>query len=200
MLTCTQCGTVAWLDVSVSNPDQWHIRYRRVNRDSSYYYVAVHFGRGDWLSAQQALEISTNGYAQRQRVIQVQASNLTWLHPSPLRPPPPLMKPDEKVYLSLKGVTLQDAPPPGFWVRADQGDVQDSGKFYVTDQRLHLLGQRRDWSHGLDKIARVGYDRQSWTIVLQTSDQVQQYRGLNAQDQLDAQLVAMIVEALWLSK
>ncbi len=196
LLKCTHCESVALLDIAGDDPDHWRIRYRRVNPDPEYYYVAIHLGEAGWLSAEDALAISTNGYVQRQRREQIAQGDLSWLHPTPLDPPPPLMSPTEEVYLTLKGVTFQEAPPPGLLVRPDQGAVLDSGKFYVTDQKLHLLGQRRDWSHRLNSIQRIDYDDQAWTLVLNTPNEPRQYRGLNTWDQLDAQLVAAVVEVL----
>lgn len=197
VLTCSHCASVALLDYDPGNAQNWRIRYRRVNRAPRYYYVAVYLGRAGWLSAQKALAASTNGYVQRTRVQQTRAGDLSWLQPATLRPPPPLMGVNEVVYLTLRAVTFQEAAPPGLLVRVDQGTVLDSGKFYVTDQKLHLLGQRRDWSHRLSDIRKVEYDEKAWTIVLNTPGQPQQYRGLNAFDQFDPQLVAAVVEALW---
>src|SRR5690554_1514124 len=66
VLKCSRCGTSAEFDADPALPEAWHIRYRHVNRDPRYYYVALHFGRAGWLSAQEALAISTDGYVQRQ--------------------------------------------------------------------------------------------------------------------------------------
>jgi hypothetical protein len=197
LLKCSHCGSVALFDVNTGEPGDWRIRYRRVSRASRYYYVAIHLGRGGWLSADKALAISTDGYVQRQRVQQAKSGNLSWLQPMPLRPPPPLMGTDENVYLTLRAVTYQQASPQGLFVRPNQGDVLDSGKLYVTDQKLHLLGQRRDWSHPLGDIHEIKYDTDSWTAILHTADNLQQYRGISVVEQLDAQLIATVLETLW---
>lgn len=194
-LKCERCHAVATLDVDPDYPDDWHIRYRRVDHAPRYYYVLIHLGKAGWLSAEEALAASTSGYIQRARVAQTKAGDLSWLKPVSLRPPPPMMSPDEQVYLTLRAVTLQETPPPGFLVRADQGAVLDSGKFYVTDGRLHLLGQRRDWSHDLAAVHRVTYDKKSWTVYLDGEDH-RHYRGLNVADQFDAQLIATVIETL----
>lgn len=196
VLRCTHCDSVALLDYAPEDPEHWRIRYKHTNSAPRYYYVAIHLGKAGWLAADTALTISTNGYVQRARVEQVRAGDFAWLQPTPLRPPPPLMSAEEIVYLTLKGVTLQEAPPPGLLVRADQGGVLDTGTFYATDQKLHLLGQRRDWSHRLTDIHKVEYDSKSWAVVLNTLGQPQQYRGLNLPGQLDAQLIATVVEVL----
>lgn len=196
VIKCEHCGSVALLDYDPDAPDQWRIRYRRVSSSPEYYYVALYLGESGWLSAEDALAISTNGFVQRERMRQAKAGQLAWLHPHPIDPPPPLMNPSENVYLILKGVTFQEAPPAGLLVRPDQGAILDSGKFYVTDQKLHLLGQRRDWSHRLTDIQSVDYDDHAWVILLDTVEEPRQYRGLNSSDQLDAQLVVTIVKAL----
>jgi len=54
----------------------------------AFYYVMLYLGRAGWLSADQALKASRNGFVQRQRVQQVQGGDLEWLHPMPLDPPP----------------------------------------------------------------------------------------------------------------
>lgn len=193
---CSHCDSVALLDQNPDAPDQWRIRYRRVNSAPEYYYVALHLGEAGWLAAEDALAISTNGFVQRQRMRQTAAGDLRWLHAAPLNPPLPSMHPAEAVYLTLKGVTLREAAPPGLLVRPDQGTLLDSGKCYITDQQLHLLGQRRDWSHLLHDIQEITYDAQGWTVRLESADTPLHYRGINALDQLDAQLIAEIIQTL----
>jgi hypothetical protein len=197
LLRCTHCNSTALFDYDVSHPDGWRICYRRVNRAPRYYYVSIYLGRAGWLSARKALTISTNGYAQRKRVVQAKAGDLTWLHPDFLSPPLPPMGTAEKVYLSLKAVTLQEIPPPGIFARFGQETLLDSGKLYITDQKLYLLGQRRDWSHVVDDISQIDYNEKFWFIYLDVQGQPQRLRGANAADQLDAQLVAAVVETLW---
>ncbi len=196
VLKCSFCGSVALLDVNSGAEDNWRIRYRRVNPAPEFYYVALHFGAAGWLRARDALTISTNGFVQRERLQQVARGDLRWLKPAPLNPPPPLMDSREMVYLSLRGVTFQETPPSGLFARPDGGAVLDSGKFYVTGQKLHLLGQRRDWTHPLGAVAAVDYDDRAWVIVIDDAGESQQYRGLNSSDQYDAQLVAAVVGAL----
>jgi hypothetical protein len=194
-LKCSHCSSVALLDYDAGYPEDWQIRYRRVNHAARYYYVALYLGRAGWLSADEALEISTDGYVQRMRVAQAKAGDLAWLRTA--HSALPSMSASEKVYLTLKAVTLQATPPPGIFVHSEQGAILDSGKFYVTDQKLHLLGQRRNWSHALADVWKIDYDDKFWTIYFDTAGQSQHYRGSNAADQLDAQLVAAVVEALW---
>lgn len=196
-LRCSHCDSVAFLDYDPHDAHNWRIRYRRVNRDPLYYYVSIYLGKAGWLSAKDALAASTNGYIQRQRVQQVWDGVLDWLQPAPLNPPLSSMNPAERVFLTLRAVTLQQAPPPGILVRPDDGAVLDSGKFYVTDQRLHLLGQRRNWWHDLVMVHRVDYDDRSWSVEVDAPEQPLLFRGTNAPDQYDAQLVATVVGKLW---
>ncbi len=196
-LRCNHCDSVALFDYDPRDSQNWRIRYRRINNDPLYYYVAIYLGKAGWLSAREALAASTDGYVQRLRVQQVWDGNLDWLRPAPLNPPLSSMNPAEQVYLTLRAVTLQQAPPPGILVRPDYGSVLDSGKFYVTDQRLHLLGQRRNWWHDLDRVQRVDYDGRSWSVVVDTPDEPLLYRGTNSADQFDAQLVATVIDKLW---
>jgi hypothetical protein len=198
ILRCSHCESVACLDVDPTDPARWRIRYRRVNHDSVYFYASIHLGKAGWLSAQKALEVSTHSFVQRKRVLQAGTGDLSWLQPQVMIPPLPLMDGAEQVFLTLKGVTLQTAPPPGLWVRTDSGDIKDSGKFFVTGQRLHLLGQRRDWSHELNMIRKVTYDSRAWAVTVSDADgQLQQYRGVDVPGQMDAQLVSTVVEVLW---
>jgi hypothetical protein len=197
VLKCSHCGSTALLDVSPIAPEQWRIRYRRINQSSRYYYVASHLGKVGWLSAHMALSISTDGFVQRKRVQQAKVGDLSWLQTEIPSPPPPFISHRETIYLTLKAVTYQQTPPHGFVARAEQRAILDSGKLFVTNENLHLLGQRRDWSHPLYQVHNVTYDAQSWTIALNGGEQPQEYRGINLNDQFDAQLVSAIIEALW---
>jgi hypothetical protein len=192
-IKCEHCHAIALFDVDLDHPGDWRIQYRRTDHSARYYYVSIYLGKAGWLSADEAIAASRNGYVQRARIAQTNAGDLAWLKPGSLRPPPPMMRPDEKVYLALRAVTLQETPPPGFLVRPDHGTVLDSGKLYVTDQKLHLLGQRHDWSHDLADVQRVEYDDKAW--IVQLEDQ-HHYRGLNMAEQFDAQLIAAIINAL----
>lgn len=196
LVKCTECQSVAQIDCDPEDPDRWRIRFRQVNHDARFYYVHHHLGKAGWLSGDEALAISTRGYVQRQRVQQARRGDLDWLQPAPLNPPLPLMTPGEVVYLTLKGVTYQEAPPVGFLVRPDQGGILDSGKFYVTGQKLYLVGQRRDWSHDLAQVDDVLYDDVAWRVLVAAGDQVHQYRGTNLTNQWDAQLIAATVNTL----
>ncbi|RPI97568.1 MAG: hypothetical protein EHM39_09300, partial [Chloroflexi bacterium] len=141
VLKCSHCNSTALLDYSPRNLDTWRINYRRVNHAPRYYYVDLHFSQSGWLPAAQALAISTDGFVQRKRVSQAKAGELDWLQPVPADLPE--ANGDEQIYLTLKGVTLQNAPPPGLFNFGSQGPVLDSGKLLATDRALYLLGQRR---------------------------------------------------------
>jgi hypothetical protein len=192
-LTCSSCGSVALFEAG-TDPDTWRIRYKNVNKSPRFYYVMLYLGRAGWLTAEQALEVSRNGYVQRQRIQQTQRGDLTWLHPAPLNPPPPLMSPDETVYLTVNPVTFQQAMRAGSVLAQGEENVLDSGRFYVTDRKLHLLGHRRDWSHKLTDIQRVEHSDQHWRVYVGESEQ--HYQGTNDPNQIDAQLFTTIVKML----
>jgi hypothetical protein len=156
--------------------------------------VSVHFGRVGWLLADEAMDISTRGYIQRKRVEQTQQGDLSWLKPVVLDPPLPLMSAGEQVYLVLKAVTLRQASGLVTLGTSTRGSVMDSGKLYITDRSVHLLGQRRDWSHTLAEIDKVGYTENAWTIRLKMADE--EYYGVYVADQLDPQLITMVVDEL----
>jgi hypothetical protein len=192
-LKCDRCHSVAWFDYA---DDDWRINYRHVNRAPRYYYVSIYLGRAGWLSSQEALRISTNGYAQRVRAAQAKSGDLSWLQPAVYDPSFPQMAPNEHVYLTLKAVTLHETSPSAIRFRAESGALLDSGKCYVTDQKMILFGQRRDWFYSLDEVSHTAYDDKYWTVYLDSADPARYFRGANVQDQLDAQLVAAVVEVL----
>ena len=156
----------------------------------------LHLGQAGWLSAETALKESRRGFVQRQLMATVQHGELGWLHPATLNLPPPLMSPDEKVYLKLNPASFLQGSKNmnGFALNRPNGTVQDTGRFYVTDVKLHLLGHRRDWSHRLAEVQRVDYTELYWRVYV--GDSGQYYQGENLPDQLDAQLFAAVVKAL----
>lgn len=192
-ITCSACGSVALFEAG-EDANTWRIRYRSVNKASRFYYVMIHLGQPGWLDAEMALEVSRVGFIQRQRVQQTQRGDLSWLRPTRLDPPPPLMSPDETIYLSLNPGSLQQATKTGVLTRAGDGSVQDTGRFYVTDRKIHLLGHRRDWSHKLTDIGRVEHNEQHWRIYV--GEGAQFYQGENLPNQLDVQLFAAVVRTL----
>ncbi|MEP7289920.1 MAG: hypothetical protein ABI947_29595 [Chloroflexota bacterium] len=192
-LVCSSCNSVALFEPGPS-ADTWRIRYKNVNKASRFYYVMLYLGRAGWLSADEALEASRKGYVQRQRIQQVQRGDLSWLQPGPLVPPPPLMSPDESVYLMANPATFQQAMRVGSVLAQGEENVLDSGHFYVTDRKIHLLGHRRDWSHKLTDIQRVEHNDERWRIYV--GDSEQHYQGINVPDQIDAQLFASVVKQL----
>lgn len=195
VIKCSQCGAVALFDDG-GEPDRWRICYHHVNRGEAYYYVFQHLGKAGWLSARDALQISREGFAQRKRVQQTIQGDLEWLQPAPMNPPPPFMDGDEAVYLTLRAVSYQEAPLPGLWSWFGSRTVLDSGKLYVTDRNLHLLGQRKTWSHPLSEVRRVTYNHHMWSADVMSAGQMYQYQGTNSPEQFDPQLIAVIIRAL----
>jgi hypothetical protein len=192
-LTCSSCGSVALFEAGPT-PDSWRIRYKSVNKAPRFYYVMLYLGKAGWLTAEQALEASRNGYVQRQRIQQAQRGDFSWLHPAPLNPPPPLMSHDENVYVTVNPVTFQQAMRAGSVLAQGEENVLDSGRFYLTDKKLHLLGHRRDWSHKLTDVQRIEHNDEYWRVYVGESEQ--HYQGTNLPDQIDAQLFTTIVKML----
>jgi len=192
-LACSSCGSVALFE-SGPDPDNWRIRYKNVNKAPRFYYVMLYLGKAGWLTAEQALEASRNGFVQRQRIQQAQRGDFSWLHPAPLSPPPPLMSHDELVYVTVNPVTFQQAMRAGSVLAQGEENVLDSGRFYLTDKKLHLLGHRRDWSHKLTDVQRIEHNDEYWRVYVGESEQ--HYQGANLPDQIDAQLFTTIIKLL----
>jgi len=192
-LTCSECHSTALFEAG-EDVATWRIKYRSVNRSARFYYVMIHLGDAGWLTAEEAMQASLNGFVQRQRVQQAKRGNLSWLSPAPLDAPPPLMAPDELVYLTAASAVIAQAAKSSGVLGANEDNVLDSGQFYVTDRKVHLLGHRRDWSHRLSDVARVDYTENDWRIYVGDSNQY--YQGTNQLDQIDAQLFTTVVKAL----
>ena len=194
VLTCSQCAAVAQFEEG-QMPDEWRIRYRSANHSARYYYVWQHLGQAGWLDADEALNASLIGFIQRHRVQQVLHGELDWLRPAPLSDPPSLMSPDELVYVTLIPASLRQATRRnGVLAMGSEDPVQDVGRCYVTDRKLHLIGQRRDWAHKLSEIQRVDQSERYWRAYV--GDGGQYYQGENLPGQLDAQLFASVIRAL----
>lgn len=196
IIKCSYCGAVAELDAEPDNPNGWRIRYRKVNPAERYFYVTRHFGGGDWLDRSDALRASTNGYVQRQRVRQTNEGDLSWLAPLALDPLPPFIVRGETVFLELRAVTLQRLAPRTWIFRAGQDELIDSGKLYVTDRKLHLLGQRRDWSVSWADVLDTGYDADTWRAHISGEDQTRELLAQGAANEIDPQLIAAILDLL----
>ena len=195
LLRCSHCRSVAELEFDPHHEDAWRIRYRHVNYDSVYYYVAVHFGQRAWLDAPEALEISRRGYAQRIRVRQAETGDFSWMQPAPSRPALHL-EPDETVLLDLRSVTLREVARGGLFIRPNRGKSLDSGGCLISTHRLHLLGQHLHWAHDLGAVERALYNDQYWLAIVRDSNRWVQYTGAYREDQVDPQLVVTVVDYL----
>ncbi|HML20156.1 MAG TPA: hypothetical protein PKD09_00820 [Aggregatilinea sp.] len=193
ILKCSRCGTTADFDADPALPDAWHIRFRHCNHDPRYFYVAQHFAGAGWLTAQQALTISTDGFIQRQRVQQAQSGDLSWLQPEQM----PVAEREGQPYLSLKGVTLQETNSSSFFGFGGSSAVLDSGKLFVTAEYLYLDGQRQVWKYPFDMLGGIRYTDQAWIVAIEHGDQPLTMQGVNLSDQFDVQLIAAVIEALW---
>lgn len=197
LLKCSHCGSVAELEAGPGDPQgSWRIRYRKVNQAPRYYFVARRFGAGDWLDRAQALQASTNGYVQRQRVRQTAEGDLSWLAPLALDPAPPFIVEGETVFLDLRAVTLSVLAPQTWIFRSGQDELLDSGKLYVTDRKLHLLGQRRDWSVSWADVLDSGYDAEHWHIRAAGDERTRRFSAQRLSNEMDPQLIVTIVEHL----
>jgi len=193
-LLCEHCGSAALFDW---NGERWRIKYRRISRQH-YAFAALCFLNAGWLGADDALDISTQVYVQRQRLKQTLSGDLAWLKPARLAPPPPLMSAEEKVFLTLKPVTYYETSksPAGLpWFGAKDVAL-DSGTCYITDSKIHLLGQRRDRSHRLSEISGTDHANGIWRIHILISDIPHHYQGSGQATNLDAELIATVVEIL----
>src|SRR2546423_3478379 len=81
-ITCSNCGSVAFFEAG-TNPDDWRIRYKSVNKSPRFYYVMLYPRRAGWLSAEEAVTPSRNGFVPRPRVPEVQRGEFSWLPPAP---------------------------------------------------------------------------------------------------------------------
>lgn len=195
VIRCSHCGAVAELD-ALPEREVWRIRYRKVNHADRYYYVAQQFGSGEWHDQSAALQISTNGFVQRQRVRQTAEGDLSWLAPLEVDPLPPFIDQGETVWLELRGVTLARMAPQTRVFRSGQSEIIDSGKLYVTGLKLHLQGQRRDWSIAWPDVPGSRYDSDMWQIWVESNDQPCELSAQRASNEIDPQLIIAIVERL----
>ena len=193
LLTCEKCGSVAQFDWDEESADEWRIRYWKVTSDPPYSFAAWRLKRAGWLDQDDALEVSTQIFVHRQRLHQTLRGELEWLKPRQLDPPPPLMSADETVYLALKGVNYSKDSSSKLWMLNRDDDVLDTGTFYVTDGKLHLLGQRRDRSERLSAIRRMEHDQYGWYIY---TEDTHHYYGVHQEELLDGELIMAIIDAL----
>lgn len=196
-LICSNCGSQALLEWRTGQVD-WRIQYKSISPDPSYHHAQLRFGNVGWLSSDEALDLSTAVYIHRQRLTQVNKGDLSWLKPQRLDPPPPLMKPDEQVYLTLKATTFGELLPSRIpTLLPSKVNSLDTGTFYITNSKIHLLGQRRDRSHRLSEIQQASFQKDQWRVELTGVGQENHlYQGLGLADPLDAELITAIIKQL----
>lgn len=193
ILECSHCQSSAFLDWDEEKPEFWRIKYRKI--PAQYHYAALLFGSAGWVESEQAVELSTQIYIHRKRLEQTRSGDLSWLKPTRLSPPPPLMSLIETVYLEIPSISYVETKQTGLLSRSRDGAILDTGKFYVTDSKIHLLGQRRDRSHKLADIRLVEFQGVSWYVHI-TGDRPHHYHGYAQDGILDAELIAAIITAL----
>jgi hypothetical protein len=192
LLECTRCQSTALLDWAEDRPEYWRIKYRKI--PSQYSFAVQGFGH-EWLESEQALEISTQVYIHRKRLDQTHSGDLSWLKPTRLMPPPPLMSPIEWVYLEIPSISYCETRQTGLLSRNKDANILDTGKFYVTDSKIHLLGQRRDRSHRLTDIQRLEFAGQSWYVHID-GESPHHYHGYSQDGILDAELIIAVITTL----
>lgn len=193
ILECSNCQSSAFLDWNEERPDYWRIKYRKIQPPN--YHAALVFINAGWIEAEQALEFSTEIYVHRKRLEQTREGDLSWLKPHRLSPPPPLMSPIEWVYLEIPSITYNETKQTGLLSRIPNANLLDTGKFYVTDTKIHLLGQRRDRSHRLSDIRSVEFHGQAWYVHLQ-GEKPHHYHGYAPIGLMDAELTTAVITAL----
>jgi len=193
-LICQSCQSVAIFDGDEDDGDiQWRIRYKTVGDSSvTYDYAKRKLKPSLWHQDDDALELSRDIYTQRYRIQQLQNKDFEWLRPETLNPPPPLMRPDETVYLTLKSVSYCEEQPTQLGLFKKAPEILDTGICYITDSKVHLLGQRRDRSHKLSEI-QAEYKDDIWYARI--ADNSLYYTGFS-QSKLDAEVIVTIFKVL----
>jgi hypothetical protein len=80
-------------------------------------------------------------------------------------------------------------------------NLLDSGTFYLTDNKLHLLGQHRDRSNRLSEVTKLDYNARGWTIILEGAQEANFYQGEYPDDPLiDGEMLEAIIHALQLKQ
>ena len=193
ILDCTHCQSSAFFDWNEEQPEYWRIKYRKI--PPPYLYAWSLFNGAGWVESEQALELSTQVYVQRKRLEQTRNGDLSWLKPTRLSPPPPLMSPIEWVYLEFLSITYNETKQTGLLSRTPNASILDTGRFYVTDGKIHLLGQRRDRSHRLSDVRAVEFHNQAWYVHI-AGEKPHHYQGYAQDGILDAELITAIITTL----
>ncbi|HLA43843.1 MAG TPA: hypothetical protein VJZ27_10425 [Aggregatilineales bacterium] len=211
VIVCSHCGATALLNWNEeAQHDRWRIKYKKVPSEPPYTCASLRFRSAGWLDADAALDISAGVFVQRQRLQQIAAGDFGWLKPGKLKPPPPLMSAEETVYLALKPASYCETAVSRFafiekleqtlpLLSAFSGQhvVLDTGTLYVTDAKIHLLGQQRDRSHRLLDIRRADFRGDVWRIHVDSGEHPHHYQGFSqVEGVLDAELIVAIVGSL----
>ena len=73
----------------------------------------------------------------------------------------------------------------------------DTGSFFVTDEKIHLLGHKQDWSYSLYDILAVDFNERAWFLYVPSSGSLPEFFFVeNHPEELDAQLAAAVVDVL----
>ncbi len=183
-LVCSRCRSVALFDEDRER-GQWRINYQRYNRDKRYFFAALCLGGVEWLSADEAVDLSTKSYIQRERVQQAKRGQLSWLKPQASLPPS--ISPTEQLFLSAKQVELYDK---------QRSIAVDSGALYITNAGLHLLGAAQQWAFDYNEVSATDFAESGWDIQLITNEQEYNIHCKYREDEMDPQLTIVILRTL----
>lgn len=182
-LRCSHCGAVALFDDNLLS-GEWRINYRKFSREATYYFSALNLGQQEWLSAEEALQISTKAYIQRERLQQARRGDLSWLRPRASLPPS-ISPTEQLLFLNKQGVLY------------DSQDMKvDTGVLYWTAGKLYLLGQAQQWEFDLQQVQHTDYSEHGWELYLSSSEREYLLRCDYRDDEIDPQLTTAIIETL----
>lgn len=190
-LVCSNCGSVALYDAGEA--DHWRISYQRVNHDARYFYAAYVFESAAWLDDDRAIDLSRDAYIQRRRVEQVKSGQLNWLQPElPDDIRPSRLSPDEQILAFVERCGLKrkiEADPD---TAPSTHDV-DQGPLFLTNRKMHLLGQQREWVYEYAAVINTHFEQLLWRITFSDAHFIEH----NATPkELDPQLLTAVVETL----
>jgi hypothetical protein len=188
-LMCEFCGSIAEFD-NMPDARSWRIRYVKCSNDAPYYYAHLVFEAADWLSEDEAIDLSTDAYVQRRRNEQVRVGQLAWLQPTLPDNRPASLTPDEHTLAYFEKVALHRQ------VTTDEGETihdVDQGALFLTDRKLHIHGQQRDWSYEYGAVVKVHYDTTTWHVSFSDNHFI---KHTVQPGEINAQITCSLIEVL----
>src|SRR5690606_20110067 len=102
----------------------------------------------------------------------------------------------EQDYMAFKYVTLHQEGHHSTEGQSSNGNMLDSGTFYVTDAKIYLMGRDRDWVYDFSKIRHVDFSNSSWKIDLEGKETPRYFKCESASNEVDPQLATAVINAL----